>query len=128
MQYLLDTVAVVRHFTGSANIGKKAAAVLDAKESSNHVFMISVVSLMEILYLAEKKRISIQLNETIDRLERSSNYVIVDLNTAVLKVANEFQFPDLHDRLILASAKWLDIPVISSDQKFAAVAGIHVVW
>ena len=127
MQYLLDTVAVVRHFTGSVNIGKKAAAVLDAKGNSDHVFMISVISLMEIMYLAEKKRISIQLNETIDRLERSSNYVIVDLNTAILKVANEFQFPDLHDRLILATAKWLGIPVISSDQKFA-FAGIDVVW
>ena len=128
MQYLLDTVAVVRHFTGSGKIGKKAVAILDSQSDSNHVFMISVISLMEIMYLAEKKRISIHFNETLDRLERSSSYVIIDLNKEILKAAHTFQFPDLHDRLIIATAKWLDVPVISSDQQFASVEGVDVVW
>lgn len=38
------------------------------------------------------------------------------------------KFYELHDRMILATAKWLDIPIISSDKKFADVDGIKVIW
>jgi len=48
MQYLLDTVTVVRHFTGGGRLGKKANVILNFNEN---VFLISVISLMEILYL-----------------------------------------------------------------------------
>lgn len=52
MQYLLDTVTVVRHFSAMGKIGNEARKILSSPESS---FIISVISLMEIMYLAEKK-------------------------------------------------------------------------
>ncbi|MCW5213058.1 hypothetical protein VU04_09130 [Desulfobulbus sp. TB] len=44
------------------------------------------------------------------------------------EIAEDIDFYALHDRLILATAKWLEVSVISSDGKFAAVEGIEVVW
>ena len=57
MRYLLDTVTVVRHFTGQGKIGQRASQILDAIEESDDSLFVSVISLMEIMYLAEKKRI-----------------------------------------------------------------------
>ena len=54
--------------------------------------------------------------------------MIINLVPEILRVAQTIQFYELHDRLILATAKWLDIPVISSDSKFENVAGIRVIW
>lgn len=48
MQYLLDTVTLVRHFTEIGKLGRKAQELLNSTENT---FIISVVSLMEILYL-----------------------------------------------------------------------------
>ncbi len=53
MQYLLDTVTIVRYFSSMGKIGKGARKILNNFENS---FIISVISLMEIMYLAEKKR------------------------------------------------------------------------
>lgn len=125
MEYLLDTVTIVRHFTEIAKFGKKAQEILTGSENT---FVISVVSLMEILYLSEKQRIDIDLIETLNRIELSSLYSIVDLTPDILKVANDLIFYELHDRLILSTAKWLDIPIISSDDKFKQVKGIQVLW
>jgi len=125
MQYLLDTVTLVRHFTEIGKLGKKAQELLESNENK---FVISVVSLMEILYLSEKRRINIDLIETLNRLELSSLYQIVDLTPEILKIASDVIFPELHDRLILSTAKWLDIPIISSDEKFKNVEGIKVLW
>lgn len=125
MQSLLDTVTIVRHFTEIGKFGKKAQEILHDTENT---FVISVISLMEILYLSEKQRIDIDLIETLNRIELSSLYSIVDLTPDILKVAMDLIFYELHDRLILSTAKWLDIPIISSDEKFKHVKGIQVFW
>jgi PIN domain nuclease of toxin-antitoxin system len=65
MNYLLDTVAVVRHFSGNPAIGAAAKTILKNANNEN-LFYISVISLMEIMYLSEKNRISLRLGNTLD--------------------------------------------------------------
>jgi len=128
MQYLLDTVTLVRHFTGKGKIGQKASRVLDAIEESEDSFFVSVISLMEIMYLAEKNRIEINLSETLNFIEASTKYTIINLSPDILRVAESVEFYELHDRLILATAKWLGVIVISSDHEFERVEDIQVLW
>ena len=128
MRYLLDTVTLVRHFTGSGRIGRRASRILGTIENNGDEFAISIISLMEVMYLAEKNRIDINLSESLDIIESSSKYMIVDLNPEILRAAETKDFYELHDRLILATAKWLGIKVISSDSRFGNVEGIEVVW
>ncbi len=61
MQYILDTNAVVRHFANISKIGKSAKKIIEDGEKNKHKLFISIISLMEIMYLAEKKRIPISL-------------------------------------------------------------------
>ena len=128
MQYLLDTVTIVRHFSGRGRIGRTAAHILDTIEERDDLLVISVISLMEIMYLAERNRITINLTETLERIESSSKYVIIDLSPEILRVAETIDFYELHDRLLLATARWLDIPIMSSDEAFEDVPGIDVIW
>jgi len=128
MRYLLDTVVLIRHFVGKGKIGSKASYVLEHIYNSDDSLLVSVISLMEVMYLSEKNRIDINLEDTLDSIESSSKYAIVDLNSDVLRVAKTINFYELHDRLILATAKWLQIPILSSDAKFSAMEGIEVIW
>ncbi len=128
MIYLLDTVTVVRHFTGLGKIGKYASDILNNIEQSQNEFVISIISLMEIMYLSEKKRIGIDLNETYFQIKNNKDYDIIDLNFEIIQTASNIQFYELHDRIILATAKWLGIPVISSDKQFQGVSNIEVIW
>lgn len=128
MRYLLDSVTIIRHFSGIGKIGRTALSILDDIEQQEDCLAISVISLMEIMYLAEKRRIEIDLQGTLNRIESSSKYMIINLVPEILRVAQTIQFYELHDRLILATAKWLDIPVIFSDSKFENVSGIRVIW
>lgn len=128
MRYLLDTATLIRHFTGLGKIGAGAALILNAVEDSEDEFVISVISLMEIMYLAEKNRIEISLSETLNLIEASSKYTIANLNSDIIRIAENNYFFELHDRLILATAKWLGIKIISSDNQFDTVEGINVIW
>ncbi|GEM_PF-6625849 len=77
MKYLLDTVAVIRYFSGIGKIGKKAKSIFDMKTDNENRLLISVVSLMEILYLSEKSRIPVNLKETLKQMKISPIYMVV---------------------------------------------------
>ena len=126
MEFLLDTVALKRHFADEKKIGKSARAILDAPEE--HTFYISAVSLMEILYLSEKNRIPISLDQTIKEIEKREGYHIINLSKEIIQIAQTISFYELHDRMILATAKFLDIPIISSDRQFPEIQEISTIW
>ena len=128
MIYLLDTIAIIRHFSATGKIGRNAKKIFDSFDSSTHEFAISVVSLMEIMYLSEKNRIGIDLSKTLSIISETEGYHIIDLNIEIIKTASQIEFYELHDRMIIASAIWLGIPIITSDSLFSNVKNIEVIW
>ncbi|MBL7086075.1 MAG: hypothetical protein ISS28_03080, partial [Candidatus Cloacimonetes bacterium] len=62
------------------------------------------------------------------KIDSSSMYTVVDLTSDILKIAETVDFYEMHDRLILSTAKWLKIPLISGDSKFKEVNDIKVIW
>ena len=62
---------------------------------------------MEVLYLFEKARIKIDLIQT-ETLLKSRNYKFEPLSFEILKTASDINdIPELHDRLIAATARHL---------------------
>ncbi len=128
MEYLLDTVTLVRYLSNSGKLSPKVKEIFDCSERFECVFAISTISLMEIMYLAEKNRISISLEETLERIRFSTMYKIMNLSTEIIQTAQTVRFYEMHDRLILATAKYLNIPIISPDNQFKNIEGIEVIW
>jgi PIN domain nuclease of toxin-antitoxin system len=84
---------------------------------------------MEVLYLSEAKRIDIGLPELVRYIEESTNYVIVPVDgTVVLAATGIDDVPELHDRIIVATAKHLDVPVLTSDRVISHSRHVETVW
>lgn len=128
MNYVADTVTITRHFSGVGKIGSKAKKVIKEAEEGKHSLFISVVSLFEIMYLAEKSRIKISLKNTVSDIQKKSCYTIVDLNTEIILKAETIKFYELHDRLILGTAKYLNLDILSSDERFDEVKDVNRIW
>ncbi|MFH1490852.1 MAG: hypothetical protein ABII06_18265, partial [Pseudomonadota bacterium] len=76
-----DTVTIIRHFSGAGKIGSGAREILSGVDEGKHRLYISVISLVEILYLSEKRRIKINLEEALNMIQGSSNYTLVDVES-----------------------------------------------
>jgi len=128
MEYLADTVTVIRHFSKTGKLGSKARVALEETEKGRHHIFISVVSLVEIMYLAQKLRIGINLTETLELIGKSTNYSIIDLNQNIVILAEATKVPELFDRLILATAEYLGVPIITSDEEIRKQRDVPVIW
>ena len=86
-----------------------------AADRGENVIIIPAVVLMEVLYLFEKSRISVDLLQA-EELLKSRNYRFQPLTLEIIRVASEINdIPELHDRMIAATARYLDIPIITND-------------
>ena len=128
MDYVADTVALVRFLSESGRIGKAALGILEAAEQGQHTIWIPAATLVEILYLSEKNRIPLNLREVRNRTEGAENYRVVDLGFDIVETAASVPGLETFDRLIVATAKHLGFPVLTPDEQIRDRSGIETIW
>ncbi|MFH1152187.1 MAG: PIN domain-containing protein [Pseudomonadota bacterium] len=125
-RYVTDTQALVKFMMGKKVINDASHQAYQSADQGESTIIIPAVVLMEMLYLFEKNRIDVGLLQ-IELLFKSSNYQFEPLGFEILKTATEItDIPELHDRLIAATAKYLDLPLITNDPVIKASAFVTV--
>lgn len=113
--FVTDTQALVKFMMGKKLINDRSQQAFLAADEAQSTIIIPAIVLMEVLYLFEKNRIDISLFQAEDLL-RSQNYQFEPLSLEILKTASEItDIPELHDQLIAATARYLDLPLITND-------------
>ena len=113
--FVTDTQALIKFMIGKKVINDRSHQAYKSADKGEATIIIPAIVLMEVLYLFEKNRIDINLLQTED-LFKSQNYQFEPLNFEILKTASEIDdIPEMHDRLIAATARHLGLPLITND-------------
>jgi len=115
-KYVIDTQALIKFLNGQKVISDKIDEILKKADEGKNIIIIPSVVLFEIGYLHEKGKIPISLKDIEDIVNNSINYVEEKLSISIIKTAFEIKdIPELHDRLIAGTAKYLNLPLITND-------------
>jgi predicted nucleic acid-binding protein len=107
--FVTDTQALVKFMMGKKAINDRSFNAYQSADKGLAIIIIPAVVLMEILYLFEKHRIDVGLLHT-KELIKSRNYQFEPLSFDILMTASNINdIPELHDRLIAATAKYLGL-------------------
>lgn len=129
---MLDTHALIWWRDSSSRLSQNAKVAI-AQEAQGGKIGISAFSFWEIALLVEHNRLRLPLDlaswlaavEAIDRMR----FIPVDNEIAVTSVQLP---PGLHkdpaDRIIVATAMLLDIPIVTADQKIHAYPHVQTIW
>jgi predicted nucleic acid-binding protein len=110
-------------------LNQKVKSIFDSVEFGNTVVYVPAIVFAEILYLSEKQRIRTSIDRIQDYLKQYPNYKEYPLNFAVIQSAAEItDIPELHDRLIAATARRLNRELITNDSVIQASAFVTTVW
>ncbi len=129
MNYVADTHALLWWFTDSPKLSKKAAAIFEECERGEIVIFIPSIVIAEALSIFDKKRVSFDFKKLLKRINESEHFVIVSLDYPVLQRMIEFtDIPELHDKIIVSTAKHLDLPIITKDTVLRGISHIKAIW
>jgi PIN domain nuclease of toxin-antitoxin system len=109
-------------------IGKAAKLILQDADSGKNTILISIISIVEILYLSERNKIPLDFEDVRRKLLPLDNYRIVDLDFDIVETAKTVQGLELHDRLIVSTSLSLNVPILTSDQIIKDSGQVDVIW
>ena len=79
--------------------------------------------------ISGKKRIKIDYEEVLEKIDNSSNFEIYPLDIDTLRVARNITIiSELHDRIIVATAKLLDAKLLTKDENIQKSNVVEVIW
>lgn len=115
--------------TDNPNLSSHAKGVFQRAEEGEATIVITTISLMELLYICKKKLALHQFYALLQKLAGSINYFVYELDFQVVLVCTELEkVEEMHDRVITATAKLLDVPVITSDGNIRESGYVKVEW
>ena len=129
---LLDTHALVWWRDSTAKLSNNAQAAI-AKEANNGTIVVSSFSFWEIALLVEHQRLALpsDLQTWLADVEATNRmrFIPVDNRIAIASV----QLPaglhkDPADRILVATAMLLDIPIVTADKKMHAYPHVRTIW
>jgi PIN domain nuclease of toxin-antitoxin system len=132
MSIVLDTHAVVWYLLGSDDLPSKIYELIDTTSVSGGSAFVSVISLVEIVYLVERDRIPAEAYARLVRELGSgvTTLSIVPLDATIANAMREVprdRVSDMPDRIIAATALHLGAPLVTRDRRLQA-AGIRTIW
>ena len=115
-RYVIDTQAIVKFVAGKKVLNDYVQQIMEMADEGENTIIIPSVVIFEIGYLHEKGRIPVSLDDIKEILDMALNYVEEPLSFGLIKCAFEItDIPELHDRLIAGTARYLDLPLITND-------------
>lgn len=118
MKILVDTHTIFWFFTADRRISNKAKSYFS---KASRIFIPTIV-LLELLYLMRKIGMENQFIDINKQLKTDSRTTFVSLDLAIVEaMARNPEAIEMHDHIIVTSAKLLKLPLITKDETIQKV-------
>jgi PIN domain nuclease of toxin-antitoxin system len=126
-----DTHALVFHAAGTGKLGPRAAAFFDRCERRAAILYVPTIVIWECSLLARVSRINLRrtVRAFFDDLFSNPAYQAIDITPQQIYLADELRFNrDPFDALICATARTMDLPLITRDADIRGSGVVKVIW
>ncbi len=129
MNFVADTHAILWHFINSPKLTSKASEIFDSCEKGECIIFIPSIVIAEALSIFDKKKISFDFKKLLNKIRESDNFVLIPLDYPILKKMVDLKdVPELHDKIIVSTAKYLNLPIITKDETLQNIQHIKTIW
>jgi PIN domain nuclease of toxin-antitoxin system len=127
-----DTHTALWYVFGDGRLSKRAKAFIDDAAATPRKIAVSVITLAEIVYLVEKKRVPASAYEDLANALNDLDHVFKEepLGAGIvdaMRLVPRDAVPDMPDRIVAATAVFLRVPVISRDGRIRA-SSVETIW
>jgi len=130
MPYVTDTHSLIWYMIDDPRLSVKARKVFEEVDTGKNYMFIPCIIFFELLYLVEKKKLTVDFEIFIRMVSSSRNYKVEPLCLPIIeksKIIPREEVKDPWDRLIAATSMHLSFPLVTRDESLRKI-GLKVVW
>lgn len=129
---IADTHTLIWYLFGDGRLSRSARQFMDSASKSGEQIGFSAITVVEIVYLIEKNKISPDTLTRLLKATSSEEAALVEIPVTgqianKMRSVSRISIPDMPDRIIAATGLSLNIPIISRDGKIK-VSKIKTIW
>ena len=129
MNFITDTHALLWHFTDSPKLSRNGKEIFNKCEQGECIIFIPSIVIAECLSIFDKKKITFDFNALFKSIRKRENYAIIPLDHKVLsEMINITEVSELHDKIIVATAKLLEVSLITQDKFLHDLKTLNTLW
>ena len=129
MLSLAETHSLIWFLSEDSQLSPKAKEIFEATEKGESIIIVPVLVLAEAMFLCERKHMQHLFTKLVDKLREGTNYFVYDLDLETVLVSKELTLiPDIHDRLIVATARIAQAQIITRDRIIKKSGYASVIW
>lgn len=127
-EYVTDTMGLVLKLE-QRRMGSQAKSIFHQADRGEIRIHIPALVFAEILYLSERHRITITVQQVDAFLTSTPTYLPAPLTLpTILRAAEINDIPELHDRLIAGTAVAMHLPLITNDPVISKSTLVRCTW
>ena len=125
--FVVDAHALAWFISRDTRLSAKVADILRKGEKAEVEVLVPTIVLAELLYISEKKKVPVRMNEVMGRLAVRKGFAIVPFDLMVLEEMIRLpQELEIHDRIIAATGKIYRAKVMTKDAELSKI--VATVW
>ena len=124
--YVADTHAWVYYLLN--RLPNTSNNIFASVENGNDVIFVPTIALSECIHLIGKKKIILTYEGLFSRFDESNNFIVAPLNLDITKHVSEINLKELHDRIIVATAEFLNATLITKDKEIIKSGIVKTIW
>ena len=132
MEYLTDTHPLVWSLFAQNRLSMRVRDIFDRAELGEHMITVPAIVIAEAIMVVEKRRVTGTVPELLQGLallQANGNYRFLTLLPETVISSHALTaLPDIFDRLVVADAQHLGVPLITRDTAIHASGLVDVVW
>ena len=132
-RYVADTHSILWYLAKDRRLSKRARSVFQAAKEDLAQILVPSIVLVEAIFLMQRRRTPetqvLKLFELSD--DAGASICVVPLGLAVARTVGDFgpaAIPDMPDRIIAATARALNVPLITVDPIITESELVEVIW
>lgn len=127
--YVADTHALFWYLINSPQLGASASKAFDEADTGAALIYVPAIVLAELYYVNEKRGRPLDFAAEYARLSSSGQFVLLSFTPDdVLEFDAAQSVPEMHDRMIVVSARRLGVPCLTRDSEIAASGVVATIW
>ena len=124
---LADTHVLVWHLASSSRLSGTARQLMRRADARDIELIVPTMVLAEALHISERRNPDVSFEQVMNYLTAMPNAVIAALDMPIIREARQLSSAlEMHDRLIVATARVYDAIIITRDQQLRSLA--RTVW
>ena len=129
---IADAHAFVWYLAADKRLSENARHFIEGAVEANESIGISTITLVELVYLVEKKRITAEMLSRVfaEVQSETSVFAVISLDLDIVQALPRVAWaaiPDMPDRIIAATALHHGVPIISRDARIQQ-SDLQTIW